>query len=128
MMGAGKSTLGPELAVRLALPYVDTDAEVESGAGCAIAQPGVREPLEASGAVVYLHARAETPLSRLGDCLDRPLLRDLAPAQREARRVARLDARWAAYESPGIAVDTDTGAVEESVDRVARRLRNGAAS
>jgi shikimate kinase len=65
---------------------------------------------------------------RLGDCRDRPLLRDLAPAQHEARLAARLGARRAAYESAGVVVDTDAGSVQEIVDTVVRRLANGVAS
>jgi shikimate kinase len=165
MMGAGKSTVGPELAARLGLPYVDTDVEMVRGAGRTIAeifqqegeasfrsrerseieawageravvalgggavgQPGVQDLLGRSGTVVYLRARPETLLSRLGDCLDRPLLRDLAPAQREARLAALLGNRRAAYESAGIVVDTDAGGVQEIVETVVRRLGNGAAS
>ena len=33
MMGAGKSSVGRVLAVRLARPFVDTDAEIERAAG-----------------------------------------------------------------------------------------------
>jgi shikimate kinase len=36
LMGAGKSCVGRRLAVRLGLPFVDTDAEFEAAAGCSI--------------------------------------------------------------------------------------------
>ncbi len=37
LMGAGKSTVGRRLAMRLALPFVDADTEIESAAGMSIA-------------------------------------------------------------------------------------------
>lgn len=37
LMGAGKSAIGKRLAVRIDLPFVDTDKEVEAAAGCSIA-------------------------------------------------------------------------------------------
>src|SRR6202521_2957090 len=33
MMGAGKSTIGRRLSVRLALPFLDADVEIEAAAG-----------------------------------------------------------------------------------------------
>lgn len=36
LMGVGKSTVGRRLAKRLALPFVDADAEIEKAAGCPI--------------------------------------------------------------------------------------------
>ena len=36
MMGAGKSSVGRKLAARLALPYVDSDQEIETAAGMSI--------------------------------------------------------------------------------------------
>jgi shikimate kinase len=36
MMGAGKSSVGRRLATRLAIPFVDADAEIESAAGMTI--------------------------------------------------------------------------------------------
>ena len=43
MMGAGKSSVGPRLAVRLGKRFVDTDQEIEQGAGCSIADLFARE-------------------------------------------------------------------------------------
>ena len=36
MMGAGKSTIGRRLSVRLSLPFLDADAEIEAAAGMSI--------------------------------------------------------------------------------------------
>jgi len=38
MMGAGKSSVGRRLAARLDMPFRDADAEIETAAGCAIAE------------------------------------------------------------------------------------------
>lgn len=38
MMGAGKSSVGRRLAVRLDVPFRDADSEIESAAGCTISE------------------------------------------------------------------------------------------
>jgi len=38
MMGSGKSSIGRRLAARLAVPFVDADAEIEAAAGMTIAE------------------------------------------------------------------------------------------
>jgi shikimate kinase len=38
LMGAGKSAIGKRLALRLGLPFVDADEEIERAAGCSIAE------------------------------------------------------------------------------------------
>lgn len=38
LMGAGKSTIGRRLSVRLGLPFVDADAEIETASGLSIAE------------------------------------------------------------------------------------------
>ena len=38
LMGAGKSAIGKRLAMRLGLPFVDADDEIERAAGCTIAE------------------------------------------------------------------------------------------
>lgn len=38
LMGVGKSTIGRRLAVRLALPFVDADSEIEAAAGMSVTE------------------------------------------------------------------------------------------
>jgi shikimate kinase len=38
LMGVGKSTVGRRLAVRLGVPFVDSDEEIEDAAGCSAAE------------------------------------------------------------------------------------------
>mgnify|MGYP003393316601 CR=1 FL=1 len=38
MMGSGKSSIGRKLASRLALPFTDSDQEIEAAAGCTVQQ------------------------------------------------------------------------------------------
>ena len=43
LMGAGKSAIGRRLAARLALPFLDADAQIEAAAGCTIAEIFARD-------------------------------------------------------------------------------------
>ena len=38
MMGAGKSSIGRRLAIRLGLPFADADTEIETAAGMTLAE------------------------------------------------------------------------------------------
>lgn len=162
MMGAGKSAIGPGLARRLGLPFIDTDAEIvrEAGqsiaeifegegelafrerernaiiaiagreavvalGGGAIASRADRERAARLGSIVYLRARPKTLLARLGDCRDRPLLRDVAPSKRLERLRSLLEERRESYELARIKIDTDDAAVDDVVERVAAALAPG---
>ena len=67
------------------------EAAVVALGGGAIEPPGARERLASAGTVVYLRARPETLLARLGDARSRPLLAGLSPAGQagRTRRAAR---------------------------------------
>jgi shikimate kinase len=91
--------------------------------GGAIAQPGARDRLTGSGTVVYLRARPETLLARIGDAEGRPLLRGLSPDARRARLSALLEERRSAYESASLVVDTDARTPAEVAGEVAAGLR-----
>ncbi len=97
------------------------DAVVALGGG-AIASPTARERVARSGTVVYLRARPQTLLTRLGDCRKRPLLCDASPAERLARLRALLEGRREAYESAAITVDTDDAGAADVVERILRAL------
>ena len=107
MMGAGKPALG-------SLPA--------SSLGGAIAQPTAAAHLGRTSTVVHLKASASSLLGRLGDCSDRPLLRDLEPEGCVLRLEALLAERASACETAVIAVDTDTGTIEAVAEEILRRL------
>jgi shikimate kinase len=159
MMGAGKSSVGRQLAARLGRPFVDTDLEVERGAGAsvaeifaregeagfrareraavaaiagsravvslgggAIAQPGAADALAASGTIVYLRARPETLVRRVGVGEERPLLRGLDMAARLAKLRDLLAARAEHYERAAVVIDTDEDDADAVAVAIVRRL------
>ncbi len=161
MMGAGKSSIGPQLARRLGRRFIDTDAEVERAVGSrvaeiferegepafrtyeraaidacrgeaavvalgggAIAQPGAPERLAETGIVVYLRARPETLLARVGPAEGRPLLRGLAPAAQQARLAELLAQRRGVYESATLTIDTDDQPLAALVESLANQVES----
>jgi shikimate kinase len=84
--------------------------------GGAIAQEGAARTLNESGVVVYLRGRVATLVERLGDCEQRPLLRDLSPRERTAKVSELLKARKDAYESARLVVDVDEQDPESIAD------------
>ncbi len=107
---------------RAAIGRVAGRAVIVALGGGAIAQPGVAEELTASGKVVYLRARPETLLARIGDAERRPLLAGLDGAERLARLRALLQTRKAAYVRAACVVDVDEGDIDAVTDRVLEAL------
>jgi shikimate kinase len=82
----------------------------------------VRQRVCEVGTVVWLRARPETLLARIGSCEERPLLAGLAPAERLARIRALLAAREQDYARAAVVVETDDATVEEVAERTLRAL------
>jgi shikimate kinase len=101
--------------------WLGEPAVVALGGG-AIVEAGVRSAVARAGTVVWLRARPETLLARLGEAASRPLLAGLSEAARLARLREILAEREAAYASAALVVDTDGCGVDEVVERVARGL------
>ncbi len=98
------------------------EACVAALGGGAIAQPGAAERLCSSGIVVYLRARPESLLARVGNGSGRPLLEGADPGARLERLRALLAERAPHYESAAIVVDTDELSLDQVVHEVARCL------
>jgi shikimate kinase len=90
--------------------------------GGALTVPGTLEKLEARGRLVYLRARPETLLARVGEAAERPLLRGLDAGGRRARLGELLARRERDYARAGLVVDVDDADVAAVVERVAARL------
>jgi shikimate kinase len=111
---------------RAAIERLGGRAAVVALGGGAMAQPGVPERLAGSGPVVWLRARPETLLERLGEAAERPLLAELAPGERAARLRALLAEREPAYARAALVVDTDGQGVEDTAEAVLRALEEAA--
>lgn len=94
--------------------------------GGAIAQPGAAQRLAGSGTVVYLRARPETLLERVGVAGSRPLLRAQTAEERRERLETLLAERREAYETASLVIDTDGRPVEGICLEIAERLGCGA--
>jgi shikimate kinase len=107
---------------RAAIARVAGKEAVVAVGGGAIAQPGAAAAMAAAGTIVWLRARPETLLGRVGPAGERPLLAGLDPAAQLARLRALLAEREPSYAAAALAVDTDGLAPEEVAEAVAREL------
>jgi len=101
----------------------DDGAVVALGGGAA-AQPGAAGRLAARGTLVYLRARPETLLERIGDPGSRPLLAGLGVAERLARIEALLAEREPAYASARVIVDVDEWDEAAVAEQIAATLES----
>ena len=108
---------------RAAVAAVAGQRAVVALGGGAVAQPGARERLAASGTLVWLRARPETLAARVSDEAEaRPLLHGLDPAERRERLAKLLAEREPHYAAATVVVDTDALSADAIAERLARRL------
>ena len=113
-----------ERAVLEALPA--RQCVVALGGGAVVAA-GNRRVLGEKGRLVWLDARPETLVERIGEAAERPLLAGLGRGARIAKLAALRDARAAAYGTAELRVETDVRSVEEVCAVILAALANGAA-
>ena len=98
------------------------NAVVALGGG-ALAQAGMAARLAAAGPIVWLEARPETLLARLGDAAERPLLASLSPRGRLERLRGLLAERAPDYALADLRVATDGATPARVARRVVAALR-----
>lgn len=105
------------------------DGAVVALGGGALGQPGMAERLAERGTLVYLRARPDTLVERVGSPDARPLLAGLDREARRARLEALLVERESSYARAGLIVDVDErderGVVQEIVDALAAGAGQG---
>ena len=100
---------------------------VALGGGAVVAAEN-RRVLAGKGTLVWLDARPETVVERIGLADERPLLAGLDRGARIAKLEALSDARAAAYGTAALRIATDTRSVEEVCAAVLAALGKGAAA
>jgi shikimate kinase len=114
-----------ERAVLEALP---SQRSVIALGGGAVVEAENRRVLGEKGVLVWLDARPETLVERIGVVAERPLLAGLDQSARIAKLEALRDARAAAYGTALFRVETDARSVEEVCAAILAALRDGAAA
>ena len=135
LMGAGKSKVGRRLAVRLGLPFFDSDPEIEAAAGETIEEifanrgehvgggafmhPATRELVARRGVSLWLRADLEVLVSRVLRRSNRPLLK-----QGDARAILTelIERRYPLYAEADVVVDSGEGSPEATVTRAIAAL------
>jgi shikimate kinase len=114
-----------ERAVLEALP---SEGCVIALGGGAVASQENRDVLREKGTLVWLDARPETLVERIGEAAERPLLAGLDREARIAKLRALRETRAAAYGSARHRIETDARSVDEVCAAVLAALDAGAAS
>jgi shikimate kinase len=112
-----------ERAVLEALPTVDCVIALGGGAVVSVEN---RDVLREKGTLVWLDARPETLVERIGDAAERPLLAGLDREARLALLAALRDARASAYATAVHRIDTDASSVADVCAAVLAALDAGA--
>jgi shikimate kinase len=142
--GAGKSTLGRQIARRLRKRFVDAEIEGEAGfrdreeaviadltalanivlstGGGAVLRPNNRLLLKDNGTVIYLHAEPAALWGRVRHSRNRPLLQTADPLSRLAELYSQRDALY--RETATFIVESE----RSEVMRLARRFETGDSS
>jgi len=142
LMGAGKSKVGRRLAVRLGLPFFDSDPEIEAAAGETIERrviarllalpvhvlatgggafmdPATRELVARRGVSLWLRADLDVLVSRVLRRSNRPLLKQGDPRVILAELIER---RYPLYAEADVVVDSGEGSPEATVNRAIAAL------
>jgi len=146
-MGAGKSTIGRQLARALNLEFIDSDREIEVRTGVDIplifelegesgfrkrehqaidlltARKGiVRRCLSSRGKVIYLHASVEQQLQRTAHDRSRPLLQTENPRQKLEELMQIRDPLY--REIADWVVETDSRRVRDVVKEIVQHIES----
>ncbi len=114
-----------ERAVLESLP--EQGAVIALGGGAVVAEEN-RVLLRSKGTLVWLDARPETLVERIGEAAERPLLAGLDRAARIAKLAALRDSRAVAYATAVHHIETDGRSADEVCAAIRTALGAGAAA